>query len=84
MSGDSAKLSFERDIRPMFTSVDVDHMVKVAGLNLADRDSVFAHAEAIYATVSAGSMPPASSGEPRWTPQMCAAFQRWKEEGGLP
>ena len=74
-------LSFARDVRPMFTDMDVAHM-KNAKLDLSDRDSVFQHADAIYQTVTAGTMPPPSSGEPRWTPEMCATFKAWKEQGG--
>ena len=72
--------SFERDIRPMFTQMDIDHMASM--LDLSSRDTVFAHADAIYATVSSGSMPPPSSGEPQWTDQMCETFRQWKEAGG--
>ncbi len=75
-------LSFARDIRPMFTSMDVDHMKK--SMDLSDRDSVFRNAEAIYKSVSSGHMPPASSGEPRWTQEMCARFKHWQEQGGEP
>jgi hypothetical protein len=75
-------LSFARDIRPMFTNMDVAHMKKA--MDLSDRDSVFQHAEAIYKTVSEGSMPPTSSGEPRWTSDMCAKFKQWQEQGGQP
>jgi hypothetical protein len=82
MPDTGAPLSFTRDIRPMFTKMDVDHMNFV--MDLSDRDSVFAHADAIYAAVSGGSMPPKSSGEPQWTPEMCATFKRWQDQGGNP
>jgi hypothetical protein len=78
-----APLSFERDIRPMFTAMDVDHMKK-AGLDLSNRDDVAASAERIYHTVSTGSMPPSSSGEARWTPEMCAKFKDWQSQGCPP
>jgi hypothetical protein len=78
----SATLSFARDIRPMFTNMDVDHMKKA--MDLSDRASVFQHAQAIYESVLAGRMPPPSSGETRWTPDMCAKFRKWQEEGGQP
>jgi hypothetical protein len=70
-------LSFATDIRPMFTDLDVAHM-KVAGIDLSDRNEVMAHADAIYQTVSTGTMPPPSSGETRWTPEMCDRFKRWQ------
>lgn len=73
-------LSFARDIRPLFTAMDVDHMHKA--MDLADRDSVFAHAAAIYTAVSQGIMPPPSSGEARWTADTCARFKAWWDQGG--
>ena len=82
MTDTSAPLSFERDIRALFTDTDVAHMKNA--MDLSDRRSVFAHADAIHAAVSNGSMPPPSSGEPRWTAEMCATFKRWRDEGGAP
>lgn len=79
----SVRLSFAKDIRPMFTAMDVDHMTKLS-LNLADHNTVLQHAAAIYAAVSSGSMPPPSSGEPRWTPEMCTRFKAWWDQGGPP
>ena len=61
MNDQSSALSFERDIRPMFTQLDVDHMS--AMIDLTNRDSVYESADSIYSTVSSGSMPPPSSGE---------------------
>lgn len=75
-------LSFAKDIRPMFTDIDVAHMKK-AKLDLSDRDDVAKHADAIYKTVSEGSMPPPASGE-RWTAEMCQRFKQWQTEGCPP
>lgn len=80
---DSNATSFARDIRPMFTEMDVAHM-KAYGIDLSDRSSVEAAADAIYDTVSGGSMPPPSSGEERWTDDMCERFKRWQQEGCQP
>ena len=80
---DQPALSFEKDIRPLFTDLDVLHM-KPAGIDLSNRDNVAAHAEAIYGTVTAGSMPPQSSGEPRWTEARCARFKQWQTQGCPP
>lgn len=82
MSDDSAP-SFAKDIRPMFTDLDVEHM-KAFDLDLSDKVQVEAHADAIYATVSQGSMPPSSSGEARWSDEMCARFERWRKTGCNP
>lgn len=76
-------LSFEKDIRPMFTDMDVEHM-KPLGFDLSSRDDVEAGAEAIQMTTSEGTMPPRNSGEPRWTPEMCERFQQWRDQGCPP
>ena len=68
----------------MFTDMDIAHMKQSAGMDLSDRSSVLAHADAIYKTVSSGAMPPRSSGEPAWTPEMCEKFKRWRDEGAQP
>jgi hypothetical protein len=80
---DTSAVSFEADIRPMFTEMDVAHM-KAYGIDLSDRSSVQASAVAIYDTVSGGSMPPPSSGEERWTDDMCERFKHWQEQGCPP
>ena len=78
----SSSLSFARDVRPMFTDMDIAHMKKE--MDLSDRDSVYRHGNAIYDSVLQGRMPPASSGEARWTPDMCARFKQWLDQGGEP
>jgi hypothetical protein len=83
MTDGEASVSFAKDIRPMFTDMDVAHM-KAAGLDLSDYAVVKRDADVIYATVSTGSMPPPPSGEARWTDDMCALFKRWQEQGCLP
>jgi len=80
---DEGALSFEKDIRPMFTDLDVAHM-KPAGIDLSGYADVKANADAIYETVSTGSMPPPSSGESRWTDEMCERFKRWRDQGCPP
>jgi hypothetical protein len=79
---DQPALSFAKDIRPMFTDVDVSHM-KSAGIDLSDKADVQANAEAIYETVSEGIMPPPGTGE-TWTPEMCARFKEWQTQGCPP
>jgi uncharacterized membrane protein len=80
---DQTTLSFQKDVRPLFTDLDVAHM-KPAGIDLSSRDSVEAHADAIYGTVTSGSMPPPNASEPRWTEAMCALFKQWQTEGYPP
>lgn len=82
MTDSTEGLSFAKEIRPMFTQLDVDHMS--AMMDLSSRDSVFENADAIYETVSTGRMPPRSSGEAAWTAEMCATFKEWQDQGGPP
>ena len=83
MTENDPTLSFTRDIRPMFTDTDVDHM-QPFGIDLSDKDDVEAHADAIYIAVSDGSMPPEGSGETRWSDEMCARFKQWQTRGCQP
>lgn len=76
-------LSFAKDIRPMFTDLDVEHM-KPFGMDLSNHDDVTKHADAILSVVVSGSMPPAGAGEGRWTPEQCDRFKAWKEQGCQP
>jgi hypothetical protein len=76
-------LSFERDIRPMFTELDVEHM-KGFDMDLASYDDVKVAAESIYTVVTDGSMPPPRAGEARWTSDMCDRFRRWIDQGCAP
>ena len=80
---DATTLSFAKDIRPMFTDMDVDHMQGL-GMDLSDRASVESHAQAIYQTVSTGVMPPTRSGEAPWTKDMCERFKAWRDQGCPP
>lgn len=73
-------LSFERDIRPMFTDLDVDHM-KDFDIDLSSAADVKTNAEAIYTVVTDGSMPPPRSREARWSTEMCERFKRWIDQG---
>ena len=76
-------LSFAKDIRPMFTDVDVAHM-KRAGLDLSNKDDVATRAAAIYKMVSEGTMPPPGAGEGRWSPEMCERFKQWQTQDCAP
>jgi hypothetical protein len=80
---DQPALSFAKDIRTLFTDLDVEHM-RLAGIDLSSRDDVTLHAEAIFGTVSSGSMPPRDSGESRWTAEMCERFKQWQAQGCPP
>jgi hypothetical protein len=79
---DETITSFARDIRPMFTDIDVEHM-KGVGIDLSSYDDVKSYAESIYRTVSNGTMPPPSTGE-QWTPGMCERFKQWQRDNCPP
>jgi hypothetical protein len=76
-------VSFAKDIRPLFTDTDVAHM-KARGLDLSKYDAVKKHADAIYAQVLSGLMPPEGTGGVRWTSAQCNVFQSWQTTGYQP
>lgn len=70
--------SFAKDIRPLFTQEDVDHMLDVdPNLDLSSYDSVKSNATAIYDVLSSGAMPP---GEP-WPKDNVDKFKQWMDQG---
>jgi hypothetical protein len=71
-------VSFAQDIRRLFTDMDVAHM-KAAGVLLDDFDYMRdpAHAQKVLHSVSAGLMPPQSSGEPSWPADSVQLFRDW-------
>jgi len=70
-------LSFVRDIRPLFTQEDIEHMLDVdPRLDLGSYDSAKAHANIIYRRVLLGDMPP---GGP-WPQEQVGKFKEWMDE----
>ncbi|HEV3091697.1 MAG TPA: hypothetical protein VGX91_09715 [Candidatus Cybelea sp.] len=69
-------IGFAKDIRPMFTDIDVEHM-KNLGIDLSKYEDVVSYAEAIHRTVSNGTMPPPGQGK-QWTEEMVARFKEWQ------
>jgi hypothetical protein len=76
--------SFAKDIAPLFTATDVDHM-KPMGLDLSDYGDVKAQADAILARLkdAKNPMPPKAAGGP-WPKDRIALFERWVKEGKKP
>ena len=81
------RISFERDIRPLFRDIDVEHM-KVHGIPLDDYTfmSTPENADKVLETLSPGDaepplMPP---GGPYWTEDQLALFAQWQEDGYQP
>ncbi|MDQ2680004.1 MAG: hypothetical protein M3Y21_03145 [Candidatus Eremiobacteraeota bacterium] len=83
---DSAKQStpgFAVDIKPLFTQLDRDHMMKM--FDLWKYDDVKASAAGIYKTLQDQSMPPKGS-EPQapWPVEDVALFKAWMDAGCAP
>lgn len=76
-------VTWSKDIQPMFTATDVDHMKQVTGgaLDLSSYTSVKIWATKIYSEVSTGAMPPAGSGEGPWGQAQVNTFGCWIQQG---
>jgi hypothetical protein len=73
-------ISYAKDIKPMFTAMDQDHMLNDQGMfDLWDYNDVKTHAAGILRAVKSGRMPPPGE-EPRWSPEMVQKFQDWINE----
>jgi hypothetical protein len=81
----TSSTSFQRDILPLFTQIDIEHMAE-QGVTLNDYSymSSPANAAAVYQQVSQGLMPPPGSGENSWSSDMVALFQAWIDGGYQP
>jgi len=81
------KVSFARDIRPLFRAVDVEHM-KVHGVNLDDHTFMSDpdNANKVLGAVSPheGDPPPMPPGGPYWTADQLALFAKWQKDGCRP
>lgn len=75
--------SFAADIKPLFTQLDRDHMMKM--FDLWKYDDVKASATRIYETLKNQSMPPKGS-EPQapWPDEHVTLFKSWMDGGCAP
>ena len=75
--------SYETDIRPKFTTEDVDHMNDL-GMDLNDYSAVKDNAELILSRLkdTDNPMPPPPRGP--WPPEWIQCFEQWIESGKLP
>jgi len=75
--------SYATDIRPKFTTEDVDHMNDL-GLDLNDYSSVKDNADQILARLKDpdNPMPPPPRGP--WSPEWIQCFKDWIANGKLP
>jgi hypothetical protein len=69
---------FERDIRPLFRSEDVNDMS--FAFNLSSYEDVRTNAEPIYQRLADGSMPC----DARWPSEQVERFRAWIDAGSPP
>ncbi|WP_213814461.1 hypothetical protein [Glaciihabitans sp. dw_435] len=73
-----ARLSFEADIRPLFTQGDRTAMLEF--FDLWSFDDVVRHGAAIAERLADGSLPR----DIRWSDAHVSMFDRWRAEGANP
>jgi hypothetical protein len=86
-----AQVSFAKDIKPLFRTIDVDHM-KSFGVNLddyqymSDPTNDHENAERVQQTLSPenGEPPSMPPGGPYWAPAQLALFAQWRADGYQP
>jgi len=74
-AGEGDKLSFERDIRPLFRTTDRDSMM--AAFDLFDYGDVVEHADAIVGSLRSGQMPCDGA----WPADQVEKLQQWIDTG---
>jgi hypothetical protein len=81
------KVSFARDIRPLFRAVDISHM-KPHGVKLDDYTFMSDpdHANKVLGALAPdeGKPPPMPPGGPFWTANQLALFAQWQKDGYQP
>ena len=81
MAADSApKISFARDIRPLFRDSDIQSMIQARRLDLSNYDQVNAKADLILSKLEDGDMPCDGA----WPEKDVETFRRWINDGKLP
>jgi hypothetical protein len=79
----AGNLSFATDIKPLFSSIDQDHMTFM--FDLSSYDDVKSNAGAIYDAVSNKRMPPPPpDGDGPWPQSKIDTFKQWMDEGSPP
>ncbi len=73
--GEGDKLSFERDIKPLFRTKDRDSML--AAFDLFDYADVVEHADAIVGSLRSGNMPCDGA----WPAAQLDKLQHWIDAG---
>jgi hypothetical protein len=85
-NGGGTMVSYANDIKPLFSGIDVNHMM-AQGLDLNSYDDVKNTAQEIYNRLTTTNqrrlMPPPSSGGP-WSADKVAKFKQWMDDGYQP
>jgi len=79
-------VSFERDIRPLFRQIDIDHMNKHNVLldnytYMSDPSNDHGNAQDVEDSLTKQSMPP---GGPYWSDEQLILYRQWRSGGYLP
>jgi hypothetical protein len=83
--GIAMTVTFQTDILPLFTSMDIEHMSR-AQVSLDDYSYMSQpdNANRVYEQVSSGHMPPSDSGEQPWSEDKVQLFKTWMDGGYQP
>lgn len=81
-----ATLSFAKDIKPLFRTIDIQHMKPHQVMlddyaYMSDPNGSHANAQSVYDQLSSQLMPP---GGPFWTTSQLALFDQWMKGGYQP
>jgi hypothetical protein len=79
-------VSFEKDIKPLFRQIDIDHMGKHnifldKYTYMADPSNDHGNAQSVEETLVDQSMPP---GGPYWSMEQLLLYKQWRSDGYLP
>jgi hypothetical protein len=82
MENKDDSVSFERDIRPLFREIDIDHMGPM-GVALDDYAymSDAANAKSVYEYLTGDQEPRMPIDGPYWTQEQLDLYSRWVEGG---
>jgi hypothetical protein len=81
----SNPISFERDIRPLFRAIDLEHM---SAMDVLLDDYAYMsnakNAQAVYEYLDGTQQPQMPPGGPFWSDDQLSLFARWMEQGRQP
>jgi hypothetical protein len=75
-----ARISFARDILPLYREFDKTSMMQTSGRDLTNYEDTKAGASQIYYKLESGQMPC----DMPWEPPQVALFKQWMDDGMAP